>query len=104
MVYHKQNNNIRLTVELKSSKIWLRIFNLIQGAPQGAYSKYVPCGATKKTIKKARLMGGFILIGSLRDSEINKSTIIAPDFNSYSRRVNGSILKYVPIGATKKTS
>jgi len=35
--------------------------------------------------------------------EILKYTNRAKDFYPYSRRINGSILKYVPIDATKKT-
>jgi len=35
--------------------------------------------------------------------EILKSKNRAKDFYPYSRRINGSILKYVPIDATKKT-
>ena len=31
-----------------------------------------------------------------------KFTNMAPDFYPSSRRINGSILEYVPIGATKK--
>jgi len=35
--------------------------------------------------------------------EILKYSNRAKDFYPYSRRINGSILKYVPIDATKKT-
>ena len=41
-------------------------------------------------------------INSLRSMELLKFTNMAPDFYPFSRRINGSILKYVPIGATKK--
>jgi len=35
--------------------------------------------------------------------ELLKFTNMAPDFCPYSRRINGDILKYVAIDATKKT-
>jgi len=37
-----------------------------------------------------------------RVMKLLKFTNMAPDFYPYSRRINGSILEYVPIGATKK--
>ena len=40
----------------------------------------------------------------LRDLEINNYTNMAQNFSSYSRRVKGSILKYVRFDTTKKTS
>ena len=40
--------------------------------------------------------------GHFRAMELLKFTNMAPDFYPSSRRINGSILEYVPIGATKK--
>ncbi len=38
----------------------------------------------------------------VRVMKLLKFTNMAPDFYPSSRRINGSILEYVPIGATKK--
>ena len=41
---------------------------------------------------------------AVRGTELNNSTNMAQDFSSYSRRIKGSILKYVSFDATQNTS
>jgi hypothetical protein len=45
----------------------------------------------------------FFPVRTLRAMEILKSTIRVKDFYPYSRHINGSIFKYVTVGAVKKT-